>query len=176
MLGQAACVGPRAPPEAGGPVPAGGCAATVGRYGDAGQGGTGREQPLAEILGLDPATVAAVPAAERAVEVRHVERDRYVLAIAKITPPDAIDLWDVGARCVDGELRFETRSRYESADGEHVTRQQLRFGLIADADGSLVVRRQLRERALGLLDLRRGGDPLDYFRFAPHQPAGSAPR
>lgn len=142
-----------------------GCQSLVARYADRGTGETGRSETLAEVLGLDPDTVAAVPAAERAIDLRHVAGDRYVLAIAKITPPDTVDLFAVDAGCERDELRFETRTRYESDDGVHVRRQQLRYVLIADADGTLVLRRQLRERALGLIEFRRGGDPLDTFRF-----------
>lgn len=162
-LSLAACATPPdSPPGAGA-----GCASLVGRYADAGRPASGRLQALWEVLGLDPDTVDAVPLAERAIAIRSLDGPDHALAIVKTTPPDAIELWSVDARCADGELRFETRSRYESADGKSVTRQQLRFGLIADADGSLVVRRQMRERALGFLDLRPGGDPVEYFRFTP---------
>jgi hypothetical protein len=149
--------------------PAGGatCADAVGRYIDSGKPGSGRSLSLGDVLGLDSDTFGPVPVNERAVIVRPGEGGKYVLAIVKTTPPDTIELFSVDARCEGGELRFETRSRYESSDGERVTRQQLRFRVMGDADGSLLVSRQLRERALGFLDLRPGGDPVEYYSFAP---------
>ena len=142
-----------------------GCQGIVARYVDRGASEAGRPAGLADVLNLDPDTVDSVPEGERVVEVRHVAGSGYVVAIAKSTPPDTVDLFAVDAECERDTLRFETRSRYESYDGVHVRRQQLRYTIIADADGTLVVRRQLRERALGLIDLKRGGDPLDTFRF-----------
>ncbi|RYZ67182.1 MAG: hypothetical protein EOP08_03330 [Proteobacteria bacterium] len=143
-----------------------GCQSMVARYLDRGTADSGKGETFDEVFGLDPDTVALVPVEERAVEVRHEAGEHYVLAVVKTTPPDIVDLFAVDAACEGDTLRFETRSRYESVDGVHVRRQQLRYTLIADADGTLVVRRQLRERALGLVDLKRGGDPLDTYRFA----------
>jgi hypothetical protein len=152
-----------------------GCRVLVGRYVDAGRPDTPegrgpapvRTETLAEVLGLDPSTGASVPVDERAVEVLHVAGDRYSLSIGKTTQPDAVSLWDTPATCAGSELQLQTASRYESADGVHVTRQKMKVTIYADADGTLVVRRALSERAIGLIDLRRGGNGnVDRFRFA----------
>ena len=152
-----------------------GCRVLVGRYVDAGRPDTPdgrgpapvRTQTLTEVLGLDPSTGASVPVDERAVEVLHVAGDRYSLSIAKTTQPDAVSLWDTPAACSGSELQLQTASRYESADGVHVTRQKMKVTIYADADGTLVVRRALSERAIGLIDLRPGGNGnVERYRFA----------
>jgi hypothetical protein len=170
----ASCASALPPDEASGPSGAGGggCEAAVGRFADAGTPNwSPRPQTLGELLDLDPSTFDPVPLAERAVEVRHVKGGEYVLGVTKTTPPDAIVLWEVPMRCEGDELRFQSAARYETGEDGKVARQQRRFSLIADADGSLVIRRQDRERTLGLFDFRRGGDPVEFLRFPPLEPA-----
>ena len=82
-------------------------------------------------------------------------------------PPTDTAVWEILARCDGGELRFETKASYRSADGSHVTRQQIRLVAYGDEDGTLIVERAFRQRALGLVDVRRGGQREQYFRFAP---------
>lgn len=174
-LALGACASSPAEPEPG-PARAGdgaGCAALVGRYVDSGRpeapegevSASLRSETLAEVLELDPSTGASVPVTERAVEVLHVAGDRYSLSIGKTTQPDAVSLWDTPATCVGAELQLHPASRYESADGVHVTRQKMKVAIYGDADGALIVRRTLSERAIGLLDLRRGGGAVERYRF-----------
>jgi hypothetical protein len=151
-----------------------GCRSLVGRYVDAGRpegaapgaGIPGRHRTLSQVLDLDPSTGASVPEEERAVEVLHVAADRYSLSIAKTTQPDAIVLWDTPASCDGDVLRLPTISRYESADGVHATRLKMSISLYADADSSLIVRRDERARAVALIDIRRGGSKdSETYRF-----------
>jgi len=152
-----------------------GCKALVGRYVDAARGQppegrppeTARAESLVDILGLDPSTGASVPRDERAVEVLHVVGDRYSLSLGKTTLPDAVSLWDTPARCIGTELQLQSASRYESTDGVHVTRQKMKVALYGDADSTLILRRTLSQRAIGLLDVRPGGGgDVELYRFA----------
>ncbi len=78
-----------------------------------------------------------------------------------------MSLWDTPATCTGSQLQLQTASRYESADGVHVTRQKMKVTIYGDADGTLIVRRNSSERAIGLLDLRRGGSGnVERYRFA----------
>ena len=151
-----------------------GCRALVGRYADAGrpEGAAAREgdapprRTLSQVLELDPSTGASVPQDERAVEILHVAGARYSLSLAKTTQPDAIVLWDTPASCEGDVLRLPTVSRYESTDGVHATRLKMSISLYADADSSLILRRDQRERAVALIDIRRGGGKdVETFRF-----------
>lgn len=173
----AGCVS-SAPPASDGPVTTtndgSGCRTLVGRYVDAGRPegvaagpvAAPRPRPLGQVLELDAATGASVPDAERAVEVLHVAGDRYSLSLAKTTQPDAIVLWDTPATCEGDVLRLPTVSRYDSADGVHVTRLRMSISLYADADSSLILRRDERARAVALIDIRRGGGKdVETFRF-----------
>jgi hypothetical protein len=151
-----------------------GCRSLVGRYVDAAReegagartGDTVRTRTLGQVLDLDPSTGASVPDAERAVEVLQVAADRYSLSLSKTTLPDAVVVWDAAAQCVGDTLRLQSASRYQSSDGVHVTRQKLSVALYGDADSSLILRRDLRQRALGLIDLRSGGgQDIETWRF-----------
>jgi len=151
-----------------------GCAALVGRYVDSARSQSAdgrwvepvRPRGLAQVLELDPDTGASVPLEERAVEILHVVGDRYSLSLGKTTVPDAVSLWDTPARCVGSELQLQTASRYDSTDGVHVTRQKMQVTLYGDGEDGLILRRTVSERALGLLDLRRGGDGgVERYRF-----------
>lgn len=152
------------------------CQGLVGRYADAGEpqvrdladptGRGPRSESLVELVDADLAELG-IPAEDRVLVVRHVGTG-YGLGIERRdAPPTDTAVWEILARCDGGELRFETKASYRSADGSHVTRQQIRLVAYGDEDGTLIVERAFRQRALGLVDVRRGGQREQYFRFAP---------
>lgn len=150
------------------------CANLPGDYTDEGEAsGTNSGEPvraqrhsLAEVLELASGWMDDTPPAERALAVVRLGSGRFALRVVQVLPTDKVTLAEIGAHCAGTELRLEIPSRYESRDGVQVERRTIKASLFKDTEGNLVLRREARDRSLGVVDLRRGGSPVSYYRFA----------
>lgn len=150
------------------------CANLPGDYTDEGEASStnsgeparAQRHSLAEILELDAGSMADTPAGERALTLARAGNGRFSLGVVQVLPTDRVTLAAIGARCAGSELRLEIPARYESRDGVEVERRTIKASLFKDTEGNLVLRREVRDRSLGVVDLRRGGSPVSYYRFA----------
>jgi hypothetical protein len=154
-----------------------GCADVPGDYRDEGEGSSTnsgesvRAQPhsLADVLELDAGPMADTLPADRALVLARASSGHFLLRVVQVLPTDRVTLAEIGARCAGTELRLEIPARYESRDGVQVERRTIKASLFKDTEGNLVLRREVRDRSLGVLDLRRGGSPVSYYRFTRRQ-------